>query len=625
MLESFIPTIIKEGIGIVSDLIKTLNKKGVTKIEERKKDKAERIRLETSEVESSLEYHINFVRKWSKEITFRDLNSPKVTSKVHVKLDFFLTPRKLQIEEETSLQINLDDIFSKKDTHVVILGHPGAGKTTSMKYLAHQILSNVKSIDFNIPIVIRLRELRKKKIKTIDAEHLVTIHLLEKLLEITGIQIYLKTSKDEVDDYKLVDSLFFETNLPLIKKILIPFIDSLKALIILDGLDEVSINNKERIVQQTRELTLRLSNSKIILTSRTGDFNYDIENTIEYEISPLSKSQIQEFSTKWLVSEEKSREFYSQILNSPFADTAIRPLTLAHLCTIFDRYKKIPEKPKTIYRKVVNLLIEEWDIQRSVTRDSRYSKFEIDRKFEFICNLSYYLTTKHQATVFNHTDFVNAYRNICDNFNLPDDEASKVADEIEAHTGLLFQSSYEKFEFAHKSIQEYLAAEHLAKLPSIPYDRIILIIPNELAIALTISSNPTIYFATLVFENLKRFDISQVFIDTFLNRILIERPDFSVHPLWALTFLKLFTISYSKDLNMKIFDSIASLKNSKISLAKLGAFYRIGMKHSSGIVEIIETNYLNNDVFTTTPKKLLSKSDYLIEWINDKKNEVEQK
>ncbi len=45
--------------------------------------------------------------------------------------------------------------------------------------------------------------------------------------------------------------------------------------------------------------------------------------------------------------------FTEQIKKSPFADTAIRPLTIAHLCAIFERAGRIPDKPKTFYRKIV--------------------------------------------------------------------------------------------------------------------------------------------------------------------------------------------------------------------------------------------------------------------------------
>ena len=45
--------------------------------------------------------------------------------------------------------------------------------------------------------------------------------------------------------------------------------------------------------------------------------------------------------------------------------------------------------------KIVNLLLEEWDEQRGIKRLSNYSSFEIDRKLEFLCRISYELTVEY--------------------------------------------------------------------------------------------------------------------------------------------------------------------------------------------------------------------------------------
>ncbi|MEZ4676746.1 MAG: hypothetical protein R2932_21225 [Caldilineaceae bacterium] len=178
-----------------------------------------------------------------------------------------------------------------------------------------------------------------------------------------------------------------------------------------------------------------------------------------------------------------------EIADSPFSDTTIRPLTLAHLCAIYERIGKIPDRPKTVYRKIIDLLLDEWDEQRSVRRISRYANFESDRKFEFLCNLAYELTTTFSKTLFSDKDLLQIYRQIYDNYDLLVNEAQKVVDELESHNGLFVQTGYNLYEFAHKSLQEFLTAEYIVKLPIIPeQSRTLVKLPNELAIAVTISS-----------------------------------------------------------------------------------------------------------------------------------------
>ena len=126
------------------------------------------------------------------------------------------------------------------------------------------------------------------------------------------------------------------------------------------------------------------------------------------------------------------------------------------------------------------------------------SNFEVDRKSEFLANLAYVLTMSVNGSRYTKSDLVSAYGKMHDNFGLPGKEAAKVANELESHTGLFVQSGYDAFEFSHKSLQEYLTAEFIVRLPSIPEpQRTLLRLPNELAIATAISSQPSLYFLPL--------------------------------------------------------------------------------------------------------------------------------
>ena len=62
------------------------------------------------------------------------------------------------IETET---ITLKEMFRRFDNHYILLGHPGAGKTTSSKQLCRLALDHNEQLskDFNFPLVVLLREL----------------------------------------------------------------------------------------------------------------------------------------------------------------------------------------------------------------------------------------------------------------------------------------------------------------------------------------------------------------------------------------------------------------------------------------------------------------------------------
>jgi len=149
------------------------------------------------------------------------------------------------------------------------------------------------------------------------------------------------------------------------------FLNYINPILVLDGFDELKDSSAKTIVlNELRKISSKLTDSKIVLSCRTGEFTYDLEYSNTYEIAPLSSKQIELFVNKWLNDSTKAKDFLLKVGNSPFADTSIKPLSLAHLCAIYGRIGNVPEQPKTVYRKVVNLLIEEWDEQRRVIRGS---------------------------------------------------------------------------------------------------------------------------------------------------------------------------------------------------------------------------------------------------------------
>jgi hypothetical protein len=101
-------------------------------------------------------------------------------------------------------------------------------------------------------------------------------------------------------------------------------------------------------------------------------------------------------------------------------------------------------------------------------------------------------------------------------------------------------------------MQEYLSAEHIVKMPTIPsklmYD---INISNELAISVSLSSIPNEYYYKLVFEIFKIEKITPQFVIEFFSRLVYEKPSFRESILIPLGLITTFDILIS---NSKIFD-----------------------------------------------------------------------
>ena len=365
------------------------------------------------------------------------------------------------------------------------------------------------------------------------------------------------------------------------------WLNAVRALVILDGFDEITHKaRRDLVVEELRKRAVQLTHAAFFMTTQTGEFSAHIERVRTLEVKPFSKFQIAEFASNWLGSPD-DQKFIRQLEQSPYHDTAIRPLTLAHLCVIFEKSKRIPAKPKTIYRRIVRLLLEDWDEQRSVVRESSYADFAADRKEEFLANLAYELTRLFKTSTFGREELLRCYANIHGNFGLPAEQATKVVDELETHTGLVLQSGRDQFEFSHKSLQEFLTASYIALLPSIPSNMIELqIMPNELALATALSSKHSEYLTQLVTEHFSRVKTSFQFTRSFVNRLLFEAPDFEGSARVGYALLVLYSqylrsvMNSQEQLSLFVFDHLGKqfailghkIKQ-RITLEELGVIY----------------------------------------------------
>lgn len=362
--------ILKKSFDEIYDLLKNSIKSSVATL-----------KSSINDIEESISIHIKEVSNWSGEVCFKELNRARRTTDIYIDLDLYATPRRSCYGKENIPKLPLTKMLLENDSHVILLGQPGAGKTTSMKKLCQSFFTEEVSSSLNtsLPILIKLREINKSAREFNDT---IIINILYNLL---GLQIEKKQNVENDDDALL----------QLKTRLVVQTLNSLGALLIIEGFDElITPESRKIVIEDIRKLALLLDDSKLIVTSRTGDFDYQIDGATQFEICPLSREQVISFSRKWLNSEEQASQFVKDVYSTPYVDTALRPLTLSHLCAIYARTNKIPDKPKTIYKKVISLLLEEWDEQRSIERVSKYASFEIDRKFDFLSQLSYVLTSQ---------------------------------------------------------------------------------------------------------------------------------------------------------------------------------------------------------------------------------------
>ncbi|MGG8496824.1 NACHT domain-containing protein [Tenacibaculum sp. TC6] len=542
-----------------------------------------------------LDQHKNEVLKWSREISINVLKKAKSVEKIYQYLEYYSPPLQYSYEsvEVERKGMDLDEFFESNLSlkNLIILGQPGSGKTTSLKYLAYKV-SN-KNQRFKNVIVLRFRDFNK-----VD-----TIKFKSKTHKVESIFFKIYNIFDKIN-YGL-----YQENKELVEELTIGILNHLKVLVILDGFDEYKFKDKLDKIKELEKICKSTENAKIILTSRPGEFFYKIDNTDGHEIADLSLKQIKEFSFEWFNKDSQLlAEFLTQLQNSTYKDTIKRPLVLVHLLTIFENStpNRIPREPYKIYDKVLDLLVKNWDKERAVERSYSYKHFNSEKKKEFLAELSFFLSINNKNKektniVFQEREIKRVYKRICRKYKLPKDDYEKVFNEIESHCGVFIKVRENLYEFAHVSIQEYLTALYFLEVPHLflgmSFDPINM--ANELAIFVAISEKSSYYLVLIVesilndFAELKYTEFQKnFFLKTFFNRLPLENPDFEPSLDLALCLANLYTqnrISFNNGThnvyredneniivkNMLYLDSIFELESVKESIALLESYYTI--------------------------------------------------
>ncbi len=284
---------------------------------------------------------------------------------------------------------------------------------------------------------------------------------------------------------------------------------------------------------------------------------------------------MQSIAGRWL---DDLESFLEKLKGLPYLDLASRPLFLCQLIVFFRNTHYLPEQPWAIYRKITLLMLEEWDEKRGVRRSSRYAAFDPAAKLEFLSALAFHLTCRIKSTLFDREQLVNAYRAIHQLFELPPDEEVRVAQELETHTGIIVQSGAFHFEFSHLSLQEYLCAYYLVRLPFYPAVRsYVTEYPAPLAIAVTISADPNMWLIDVILRDEIVGQISPDIMESFFSRLEQEKPRLPVSTILGLSVLSVFfTHARSRD---SLGRTILRIESIAHSVAKALELYKVAAEN----------------------------------------------
>lgn len=205
---------------------------------------------------------------------------------------------------------NVEDMLSLRDK-MLLLGNPGAGKTTALLKIALDYLDN----DNFLPVYIELNQYREQPVD-------------EFIHEMTGIKL------SEIKNQK--------------------------CLILFDGLNELSIV-KSCFYEYLKNPVPELAGHKIIVTCRLNNYKGNLLDYDAYAVLPISKSDVINFLE--IEFPGKSQNIYVQ-MNNKLKELVATPLLLIMITGVFKYSSRLPNNLAELFQNFIEYILNQWETDK---------------------------------------------------------------------------------------------------------------------------------------------------------------------------------------------------------------------------------------------------------------------
>ena len=352
-------------------------------------------------------------------------------------------------DEELDTTITLSAHAALADAkRLIVRGDPGSGKTTLLKWVAvhaalRKFTDELTAWNNTVPFFIRLRQLKDASLPSPEAFPKLIAPAIADTMPHGWVHCLLEEGR---------------------------------AVILIDGLDEVSATVREDVHAWVHDLTATYEECRFVISSRP----YAIDEHwlaqaafVDAELQPMEPTDIDTFIEHWhnavaeqLQDEEQKAALPDMVLNlkatlrrtRSIANLATNPLLCAMLCAIHhDQKQKLPEDRIELYEACCQMLLVRRDEERAVSLVD-YPKMSYREKKMLLWHLAYWMIDNgHTMVEMTRADSRFAAK-LPESIRLKENDPALVRDFFIQRSGMLREPLPGMVDFTHRTFQEYLAA-----------------------------------------------------------------------------------------------------------------------------------------------------------------------
>ncbi len=328
----------------------------------------------------------------------------------------------------------------------VIVGDPGTGKTTLLKYLTLQAIDQQLRGLPDLPIHVELPAFARSGHRD--------------LLEFASDVWEERYGFPQAEALDYIQEKLQEGD----------------ALLLLDGLDETIVETTKesaekpylQVSKAIMDVATRYHQATIVVTARKASYHQctRLAGFAELELQGGRPEEIKQFVEHRFAAHPDpykrgtAPEIHAKLERTPRMQALVaNPFLLSLIVTVYEDRLELPERRAELYKQCVDILLTKWDTSRNIRR---IQAFQPAHQRQLLEKVAWHFHQQGQCYFPEH-ELLEVIAAFLPAIGLPPEQNERVLAEIAAENGLLKEQARGWYGFLHLSLQEYFVAQYAAR------------------------------------------------------------------------------------------------------------------------------------------------------------------